>query len=66
MALYIATNELVIALELVELFLTTIITRFRTPKGIVSNRGSLFTSAFWLEIYYYAKMKRRLSTAFYP
>ena len=35
-------------------------------KGIVSDRGSIFTSAFWAEICYQLQVKRRLSTAFHP
>lgn len=32
----------------------------------MSDRGSLFTSAFWTEVCYQLKVKRRLSTAFHP
>ena len=46
MAQYILTTKLVKALELVELFLDSIVTCFGTPKKIVSNRGSIFISAF--------------------
>ena len=34
--------------------------------SIVTNRGSLFTSKFWLSFCYFFGIKRRLSTAFYP
>ena len=46
MAQYILTTKLVKALELVELFLDSVVTYFRMPKEIVSNRGSIFISAF--------------------
>jgi transposase InsO family protein len=45
---------------------TRIVKDFGTPKSIVSDRGSIFTSAFWLSLYYYIKTKRRLSTAYHP
>ena len=34
--------------------------------SIVSDRGSLFTSKFWLLLYYFFGIRRRLSTAFHP
>ena len=34
--------------------------------SIVSNRGLLFISKFWLLLSYFLKIKWRLSTAFYP
>ena len=36
------------------------------PDSIVSNRGSVFTSKFWLSLYYFLGIKRKLSTAFQP
>jgi len=66
MALYIPTNITLTAVELADIFFTQIASRFGTPKGIVSDRGSLFTSEFWSEVCYYSQVKRRLSTAFHP
>ncbi len=65
-ALYIAYSIIVIAPKLAELFIEYIIRRFGTLKSIVSDRGSLFTSKFQSEVYFYTYIKRRLSTAFYP
>ena len=36
------------------------------PNSIVSDKGSLFTSKFWLLLCYFLGIKRRLFTAFYP
>ena len=36
------------------------------PDLIVTNRGSLFISKFWLLLCYFLGIKRRLSTAFHP
>jgi hypothetical protein len=52
--------------ELAELFHKEIELNYGAPEGIVSDRGPLFTSEFWGELYYYSKVKRRLSTAFHP
>ena len=66
MAVYLPTTITIIIIELVELFFKHVVYRFSTPKNIILDRGSLFISAFWSEVYYYIKVKRRLSTAFYP
>ena len=43
-----------------------IIAQYGVPAGIVTDRGSVFTSAFWSDLCFVAKIKRRLSTAFHP
>jgi len=54
------------AAELAELFHNEWELDFGPPHGIVSDRGSLFTSAFWSALCYHSRVKRRLSTAFHP
>jgi hypothetical protein len=44
MALYIIVEKAWKAEDLVDAFINRVISRFGTPKGIVSNRGSLFIS----------------------
>ena len=66
MARYIPTLKSLKAVEFADLFVEEIVGRFGTPNGIVSDRGSVFTSAFWSEFCYHLKIKRRLSTAFHP
>ena len=66
MARYLATKKTITAEELGELFFFEIACRFGIPAGVVSDRGSVFTSAFWSTLCYHAKIKRRLSTAFHP
>ena len=39
--------------------------RFDLLEDIVIDRDSVFTSAFWSQVYYQIKIKRRLSTVFY-
>ena len=66
MVRYLATTKTIAAAELADLFFDEIVCRFGMPAGIVSDRGSVFTSAFWSAVCYHAKIKRRLSTAFHP
>lgn len=65
-ARYIPCNKTCTADELATLFYTEIVCRYGVPKGIVSDRGSVFTSAYWSSFCYEAHIKRRLSTAFHP
>lgn len=66
MARYIPTSKTLTAIELADIFFQEIVCQYGTPKGIVSDRGSIFTSSYWSEICYQTKIKRRLSTAFHP
>ena len=51
--------------ELADLFIQNWTKDFGVPAGIVTDRGSVFTSAFWKSFCYKLSIKRRLSTAFY-
>ena len=66
MSLYIAVKKTITAEELATSFLRRVASVFGIPKGIVSDRGSVFTSKFWSALCYHFKIKRRLSTAFHP
>lgn len=63
---YLACNKTCTAEDLATLFFENIICKYGVPDGIVSDRGSVFTSAFWSSFCYEAHTKRRLSTAFHP
>jgi len=65
-ALYLPTVKTITVTKLADLFLNKVVRRFRAPRGIISNCGSIFTSEFWLELCFATKIKYRLSTAFYP
>jgi len=45
-ALYLPIVKTITTTELAELFLNKVVRRFRTPRGIISNYGSIFTSKF--------------------
>ena len=66
MVRYLPTTKKINAPELEELLMQEVFLRFGAPEGIVTDRGSVFTSAFWSQVCYQMKMKRRLSTAFHP
>ena len=46
MALYLPIVKTITITKLIDLFLNKVVRRFRTPRGIISNRGSIFTSKF--------------------
>ena len=66
MALYIPAEKSWKAEDLADAFIERVLSRFGTPKGIVSDRGSLFVSRMWGEICAAIKTRRLLSTAFHP
>ncbi len=51
---------------LAEVILDVVIKHHSLPNSIVSDWGSVFTSKFWSSLWYFLKIKRRLSTAFHP
>jgi transposase InsO family protein len=65
-ALFIATTTTVTAAELAQLLYEHVECRFGTPLGIVSDRDSLLTSKFWVELAKAREVKQRLSTAYHP
>lgn len=65
-SLYIPTTERLSADGLATLLLHHAFRQFGIPDGIVSDRGSLFTSKFWNALCWHLATKRRLSTAFHP
>ena len=46
MALYLPIVKTITITELADFFLNEVVRRFRAPRGIVSNYGSIFTSKF--------------------
>lgn len=65
-AKYIPTTKTCTAASLADLFFDEIVSSYGIPNGIVSDRGSVFTSSYWSEFCYALQVKRRLSTAFHP
>ena len=65
-SLFLPVATTITASELAELFHNKVELRYGVPLGIVSDRGSVFTSEFWGELCYMSRIKRRLSTAYHP
>lgn len=65
-ALYIPTTKNLTADGLATLLFYHVFRHFGLPGGIVSDRGSLFTSHFWRTLCHLMGVKRRLSTAWHP
>ena len=66
MAKYIACHKTVDSPELASLMWDNVFSLFGTPDGIVSDRGTVFTSNFWSAFCFHMACKQRLSTAFHP
>ncbi len=49
-----------------KLFLSTFYRRHGTPKAIVTDRGTQFTSKLWKRVCQLLKIERRISTSFHP
>jgi hypothetical protein len=62
---YFAVNQTMSAEDLAALWVDRF-ADYGPPSGIVTDRGSIFTSKFWSAWCYYLKTKQRLSTAFHP
>ena len=50
--------------KLIKLFFEKIVLRFDISADIVNDKNFLFINIFWSTFYYYAKIKRQLSTVF--
>lgn len=53
------------ALSLAEMIIRTILMHHSLTNSIVTDWGSVFTSKFWLSLYYFLGIKWRLLIAFY-
>ncbi|KAK5988430.1 Transposon Tf2-11 polyprotein-like protein [Cladobotryum mycophilum] len=63
---FVATSKSLTAEGLANILLDKIFRDYGIPEGIVTDRGSLFTSGYWRTFCHLIAMKRRLSTAFHP
>ena len=62
---YLFTKKTLTVVKLAELFFKKIALRYKISNDIIINKDNLFINAFWSEICYHVKMKRRLSIAFH-
>jgi hypothetical protein len=66
MTRYFACHKTIDSPELAELLWTGVFSIFGVPSGIVSDRGTVFTSQFWSALCFHLFCKQRLSTTFHP
>ena len=59
MAWYISISKTLIAMQLADIFFEKIVCCYETLKEIVSDRGSIFTSSYWLKVCYQAKKRHQ-------
>lgn len=64
-SIYLLTTKKLISNSLILLYLEYIYLQFRLLSGIISNRGTIFTSRFWRTFYYLLTCRRLLSVAYY-
>jgi transposase InsO family protein len=62
----VSTSDNITAQELAKLATREVFSKFGVPKGIISDRGSFFTSHFWKAFTDSLGIKRNLTTAYRP
>jgi hypothetical protein len=65
MTFYIFVTKKIIAIELTKIIFDHVMLKYDASKNVISNREFVFTSAYWTDICYYMKMKRRLNILFH-
>ncbi len=65
MTLYIFVTKKIIAIKLTKIIFDQMMLKYDALKDVVSNREFVFTSAYWTDIRYHMKMKRRLNIVFH-
>ncbi|MBW0586590.1 hypothetical protein O181_126305 [Austropuccinia psidii MF-1] len=66
MAVFIPTMSSITSLDLAHLFIKNMFSKHGLPSSIVSDRGSLFVSSFWTNLFQQLKISRELSTTYHP
>ncbi|MBW0499068.1 hypothetical protein O181_038783 [Austropuccinia psidii MF-1] len=66
MAIFIPAYGEITALDLAQIIIDHVFSKHGIPASIVSDRGSLFVSAFWTQLCQKLKVSRDLSTDFHP
>jgi transposase InsO family protein len=63
---FIPVNQKDNAEKLIDIYVKEIVSKHGVPKKIVSDRGSVFTSAFWKQLQEALGSKLDFSTAYHP
>ncbi len=62
---YIFITKQIIVVELTKIIFDNMMHKYDTTKYVVSNREFVFTNAYWANICYHMKIKRRLNIVFH-
>lgn len=62
---YISITKKLIATNLIEIIFEKIVLKFDASKNIVFDKESIFINAYWFDICYHLKIKRRLNIVFH-
>ncbi|MBW0584579.1 hypothetical protein O181_124294 [Austropuccinia psidii MF-1] len=65
MAVFIPTMSSITSLDLAHLFIKNIFSKHGLPSSIFSDRGPLFVSSFWTNLFQQLNISRDLSTAYH-
>jgi hypothetical protein len=65
MTFYIFVTKKIIIVELTKIIFDHVILKYNASKNVVSNKEFVFTNAYWTNIYYHMKMKKRLNIVFH-
>jgi hypothetical protein len=66
MSFFFPVNTIMNAAELGEIFYREIECKWGPPRGIVTDRGTIFTSKFWKTLCQLSGIKSRYTTAYHP
>ncbi|MBW0551327.1 hypothetical protein O181_091042 [Austropuccinia psidii MF-1] len=66
MAIFIPAYGTITSLKLAQILISHVFSKQGLPVSIVSDRGSLFVSSFWTNLFQKLKISRDLSTSFCP
>jgi sulfur relay (sulfurtransferase) DsrC/TusE family protein len=65
MTFYISVTKKITIVELINIIFDHVMLKYDVSKNVVSNREFVFTNAYWANICYHMKMKRRLNIIFH-
>jgi hypothetical protein len=65
MMFYIFVTKKITIIELTEIIFDHMMFKYDVSKNVVSNKEFVFTNAYWTNICYHMKMKRRLNIVFH-
>jgi hypothetical protein len=65
MTFYIFVTKKIIAIELTNIIFNHVMFKYNVSKNVIFNKEFVFTNAYWTNICYHMKMKKRLNIIFY-